>query len=129
MFPHASSLLLILGSIAQGSGTTPVMVQDFEKSAPSPTVWVVNIPNENASVRLSTDRPREGKQCLELHYRFVEGGGFQYLGVPVKVKVLAPARKLRYALRGTARAARMGSRSPISAARRISTARTRDRGA
>jgi hypothetical protein len=100
MFNHASSLLLTLGLLAQVTGTTSVMVQDFEKSTPSPTVWVVNIPNENASVKLSTDDPHEGKQCLKLHYRFVEGGGFQYLGVPVKTKVLTTAHKLRYGLLG-----------------------------
>jgi hypothetical protein len=81
-------------------GDPPVMVQNFEKASPSPTVWVVNIPNENASVRLSTDRPHEGKQCLALHYRFVGEGGFQYLGVPVKTKILAPVHKLRFALAG-----------------------------
>jgi hypothetical protein len=96
----ASTLLLAVGLLAQAPGTTPVILQDFESSSPSPTVWVVNLPNENASVRLSTDDPREGKRCLGLHYRFVEGGGFQYLGVPVKVKVLAAAHKLRFALRG-----------------------------
>jgi hypothetical protein len=93
----SAALMMILGAI---QATTPVMVQDFEKATPAPSVWVVNIPNENASVRLSTDGPKDGKQCLALHYRFVDGGGFQYLGVPVKTKVLAPSRKLRYALRG-----------------------------
>jgi beta-glucanase (GH16 family) len=100
MLHHASLFLLTLGLIAQAPGTTPVMVQDFEKSAASPSVWVVNIPNENASVKLSNELAHEGKQSLKLHYRFVEGGGFQYLGVPVKTKVLAQARKLRYALSG-----------------------------
>ena len=90
MLSHASSILLILGSIAQ----TSVMVQDFEKATPSPTVWVVNIPNENASVKLSTDNAREGKQCLKLHYRFVAEGGFQYLGVPVKTKACGARRLL-----------------------------------
>lgn len=79
---------------------TLVMVQDYEKASSQPTVWVVNIPQENASVRLSTEKPREGKGCLELRYRFVAGGAFQYLGIPNKVKVHGPVRKLRYWLEG-----------------------------
>jgi len=93
---HAFLLLWTLGSIAQG----PVMVQNFEKATPTPSVWVVNIPNDHASVKFSTDDAFESKQCLALHYRFVAEGGFQYLGVPVKTKILAKAHKLRYAFRG-----------------------------
>ena len=63
-------------------------------------MWVVNIPNENASVKLSTDHPHEGKQCLKLHYQFVGAGQFQYLGIPNKVKIQAPVHKLRFWLRG-----------------------------
>ncbi len=37
---------------------TRVMVQDFEKASSLPTVWVVNVPNKNASVQLSTNRVR-----------------------------------------------------------------------
>ncbi len=78
---------------------TPVMVQDFEK-APPPSVWVVNIPNENASVQLSTDQPHDGKQCLKLHYHFLGAAGFQYLGIPNKVEIQGPVHKLHYWLRG-----------------------------
>jgi hypothetical protein len=76
------------------------MVQDFENATLKPTVWVVNIPNENASVQLSTDRPHDGKQCLKLHYRFLGPGSFQYLGIPNKVKLYAPVHRLRYWLKG-----------------------------
>ena len=79
---------------------TTVTVQDFEEASSAPTVWVVNIPNENASVQLSGDHPHDGKQCLKLHYHFLGSGQFQYLGVPNKVKILAPVRKLRFWLRG-----------------------------
>jgi len=79
---------------------TPVMVQDFEKASLQPTVWVVNIPNENASVRLSTDQPHDGKQCLKLHYHFLAAGGFQYLGIPNKVKIHASVHRLHYWLKG-----------------------------
>jgi hypothetical protein len=77
---------LICGAAAL-RGAAPVMVQDFEKSAPPPMVWVVGVPNENASVQLSTDQPHDGKQCLKLHYHFLGTGGFQYLGIPNQVKV------------------------------------------
>ena len=40
------------------------MVQDFEKAASLPSVWVVNIPNENASVKLSTEDPHDGVQAF-----------------------------------------------------------------
>ncbi len=84
----------------ESSELTPVMVQDFEKASPPPEVWVVNIPNENASVALSTDHPHEGKQCLKLHYHFVAGTNFQYVGIPNKTKIQAPVHKLRFMLHG-----------------------------
>jgi hypothetical protein len=76
------------------------MVQDFEKPSSLPAVWVVNIPNENASVKLSPDQPHDGGQCLKLHYHFVGAGQFQYLGIPNKVKIQAPVHKLHYWLKG-----------------------------
>jgi len=92
--------VLLMGGIMPVWGATPVMVQDFEKLPTPPTVWVVNIPNENASVRLSTDEPHDGKQCLKLHYRFVAKGNFQYLGVPNKVRLQAAVHHLRFWLKG-----------------------------
>lgn len=74
------------------------MVQDFEKVTMPLQVWVVNIPNKNASVKLSTDHPYQGKRSLNLHYRFTGMG--QYLGVPLPFKVLSPIRKLRWMLYG-----------------------------
>jgi hypothetical protein len=79
---------------------TPVVVQDFEKTTAKPTVWVVNIPNENAAVQGSTDHPHGGKQCLKLHYHFLGTGQFQYLGIPNKTKIQAPVHKLRFMLHG-----------------------------
>src|SRR5204863_4237735 len=93
-------------AISLGLGAVPLwaadsaMVQDFEKAFPAPTVWVVNIPNENASVHLSTDQPYEGKQCLKLHYHFVGSGQFQYLGIPNKASIQGPIHKLRFWIRG-----------------------------
>ena len=75
-----------------------VMVQDYEKASSLPKVWVVGIPNENASVQLSTDNPFEGKQCLKLHYHFIGGG--QYLGITNAVKIQAPIHKLHFMLLG-----------------------------
>jgi hypothetical protein len=92
-------ILLACGS-ALAWGATPVMVQDFEKAASPPAVWVVNIPNKNASAQLSTDQPHEGKQCLKLHYRFVGTGSFQYLGIPNKVRIQAAVHQLRFWLKG-----------------------------
>ena len=85
---------------AEPAKLTPVMVQDFEKGSSPPKVWVVNIPDENASVQLSTDHPHDGKQCLKLHYHFVGTGEFQYLGIPNKTKIQAPVHKLRFQLYG-----------------------------
>ena len=66
---------------AEPARLTRVTLQDFENASSKPTVWVVNIPNENASVQLSTDHPHEGQQCLKLHYHFTRGG--QYMGMRV----------------------------------------------
>ena len=92
--------VLLAGGMAPAWGANPVMVQDFEKVPTPPTVWVVNIPNENAAVQLSTDQPHDGKQCLKLHYHFVATGSFQYLGIPNKVRILAPVHQLRYWIKG-----------------------------
>ena len=87
------------------------MVQDFEKVSSLPKVWVVNIPNENASVQLSTDHPHDGKQCLKLHYHFVGTGEFQYLGIPNKTKIQAPVHQAPLPCStGTTRSVRMGCR-------------------
>lgn len=95
-------LLCALAAWGAGAawGATPVMLQDFEAPARPAEVWVVNIPNENASVRLSADLPHDGQHCLKLHYHFVAAGNFQYLGIPNKVKIQAPIHKLRFWLKG-----------------------------
>lgn len=75
------SILLTLG-IVPALASTPVMVQDYEKVKVQPTVWVVNIPNENASVQLSNAHPQQGKGSLKLHYHFTGAG--QYLASPTR---------------------------------------------
>ncbi|MBN2477501.1 MAG: hypothetical protein JXB62_23040 [Pirellulales bacterium] len=91
------SVVLAL-AIAPAWGSTPVVVQDFEKASSLPKVWVVGIPNENAAVTLSTDHPCDGKQCLNLHYHFTGEG--QYLGIPIPVKIQAPIHQLHFTLYG-----------------------------
>ncbi|MDB5329269.1 MAG: hypothetical protein JWP03_420, partial [Phycisphaerales bacterium] len=74
---HALVLICVLAScIARAWGATAVPVQDFEKDSSLPTVWVVGIPNDNASVRLSADHPHDGKHCAELRYHFTGGGQY-----------------------------------------------------
>jgi hypothetical protein len=80
------------------AGLTRVMAEDFEKATSKPTLWVVGIPNENASVQLSADHPYEGKQCLRLHYHFTGSG--QYMGINQPLKIHAPIHKLRFMLYG-----------------------------
>ena len=93
-------LVLLTCMIVPAPGATRVMVQDFEKISVPPTVWVVHIPNENASVLVSADQSRDGQKCLKLHYRFVGTGDFQYLGIPNKVRIKSPVHKLRFWLKG-----------------------------
>ena len=105
MNTHLKATLSFLGflltcGMAPVWGAAPVLVQDFEKAVAPPTIWVVNIPNENASVRLSPDQPHDGQQCLKLHYHFVATGKFQYLGVPNKVRIQGPVQRLRFWLKG-----------------------------
>jgi hypothetical protein len=92
--------ILMAGGFAAKVRAAPVMVQDFEEGSALPSVWVVNIPNENASVQFSDNDPHEGKRCLKLHYHFVSIGNFQYLGVENKVKIPVPIHKLRFWLKG-----------------------------
>ena len=93
-------LVLAFGRMTPVGAAIPVMVQDFEQVSAPPTAWVVNIPNENASVQLSTDQPYQGKQCLNLHYHFVGTGSFQYLGIPNKVRIQGPLHDLHFWLKG-----------------------------
>jgi len=93
-----SAVLIVCAASARGA--TPVMVQDFESPSTTPAVWVVNIPNENASASLSTDDPHDGKQCLKLHYHFVATGGAQYLGIPIKVRINSRIHALHFWLKG-----------------------------
>src|ERR1022692_3801279 len=102
--------MLLTCGFAPAWASTPVMVQDYEKVSSPPTVWVVNIPNENASVQLSTDQPHDGKQCLKLHYHFVNTGNFQYLGIPIKVSIQRPIHTLRFWLKGDDRQCSYGVR-------------------
>ena len=92
--------LLLTCGVVPAWGAAPVLVQDFEKVSAPPTVWVVNIPNENASVQLSPDQPHDGQPCLKLHYHFVGTGKVQYLGVPNKVRIQGPVQRLRFWLKG-----------------------------
>ena len=82
----ATGLLAIVPALLQGgpSHPTAVLVEDFETVSSLPTVWVVNIPNENASVKLSTDRPHDGKQCLKLHYHFLATGSSSTSASPTR---------------------------------------------
>ena len=88
----------LVAAAATALAATPVMVQDYEKASSLPKVWVVGIPNENASVQLSTEHPFEGRQCLKLHYHFTGGG--QYLGILNTVKIQAPIHKMRFMVYG-----------------------------
>src|SRR5580692_8527507 len=86
---------LVCGIAAAMRGA-PVNVQDFEEGSALPSAWVVNIPNENASVEFSSDNPHDGKRCLKLRYHFVSTGNFQYLGVENKVTIPAPIHRLGF---------------------------------
>jgi hypothetical protein len=90
--------LLISGSTTL-QGATSILLQGFEETASKPSVWVVNIPNDHASVRL-LEEPHDGKTCLALDYQFVSTGSFQYVGIPITVNIQAPVQKVRFWLRG-----------------------------
>ncbi|MBB3206541.1 hypothetical protein FHS27_002350 [Rhodopirellula rubra] len=97
------SMIIALCSTATAlCGDTPKMIEDFETIAVSPSVWVVNIPNENASVRLTTDELKGGRNSLELHYHFLSTGSFQYLGIPTKVDIHSPIHALSFWMKGDA---------------------------
>ena len=73
------------------SGRSSVMVQDFETSSSAPSVWVVNIPDDHASVRVSAENPHDGKPVPEAALPIPPNAGpFQYLGIPNKTKIQAP---------------------------------------
>ena len=85
-------------SHAAGTALTPVMVQDFEHVSAQPKVWVVNMPDRDASVKLVTELKHQGQRALRLHYRFTGAG--QYLGVPLPVNILAPIHQVRWMMYG-----------------------------
>lgn len=106
LFSFSGLVLLVLMPSTLTSGQPaapaperfPVTVQDFEKVTVPLRVWVVNIPNENASVKPSAERRHQGQKSLKLHYHFTGAG--QYLGVPLPVRILAPISKVRWMLDG-----------------------------
>ncbi len=103
MSPQLKAAVLCT-SLLLTCGTPParaaVMLRDYEAAVEPPSVWVVNIPNENATVRLSPDHPHDGLQCLKLHYHFVSAVGGQYLGIPNKIRIQGPVQRLRFWLKG-----------------------------
>ncbi|MGI4792048.1 MAG: hypothetical protein ACRYFS_24765 [Janthinobacterium lividum] len=73
----AVTCVLGLSFFSSSCRAAPVMVQSFEKASSLPSVWVVDIPNGNASVQLSAMNPAQGKLCMKLHYHFTTGAGNQ----------------------------------------------------
>jgi hypothetical protein len=65
-------------------------VSDYKSLAGAPNVWVVNIPNENASLDVADK--------LTLHYHFTGAG--QYLGVIVPLKLQARIHKVSVRVQG-----------------------------
>ena len=97
-FVAAAVVLLgwVCAAAAAPPPLTPVVVQDYDRpGGPPPKVWVVNVPNGSATARLSADGPHDGRQCLDLRYRFTAAAG-QYLGVVNPVRLLAPVRRVRF---------------------------------
>lgn len=92
--------LLSLLAISSSRAGEKIMVEDFEKTDLKPTVWVVNIPDENASVSQSPGNAHDGGTCLKLRYRFLGEGNFQYLGIPNKRRIEAPMHRLHFWLKG-----------------------------
>lgn len=84
----------------ENSKWTAVLVQDYEKATSLPKVWVVNLPNEKASVERSTDHPQEGQHCLKLRYQFTAGGQVQYLGIPNKMRIQARVHQVHFQIHG-----------------------------
>lgn len=88
----------VFSAVRAAAGT--VMVQNYEQPSSLPNVWVVNMPNGSATAELSREDPHEGKQCVKVHYRFTASGGYEYLGVANRVRILKPVSTLRYWIRG-----------------------------
>lgn len=97
---RAALLISLLLGLTSSAENGPVTVENFEKPDMRPTVWVVNIPDGNASVSLLPKQGYEGGTGLELRYKFTETGGFQYLGVPKKTRIHAPVQQLRFRMKG-----------------------------
>ena len=93
-------MLLVWTCVAAAPPRVPVVVQDYEHVTASPKVWTVNVPSASAVARLSDDHPHDGRQCLDLRYRFTADG--QYLGVVNPVRVLAPVHRLHLWVDGDA---------------------------
>lgn len=92
------ALGILLPSTA--AAVAPVMLEDFEGAALKRSVWVVNVPNENAAVQKSDGNAHDGSSCLRLRYRFTGEGDFQYLGVPNPVRIETPVHRVRFWLEG-----------------------------
>ncbi|MFA0767506.1 MAG: hypothetical protein OXFUSZZB_000834 [Candidatus Fervidibacter sp.] len=90
------SLLLGL-MLATVQGTT-VVLEDFEQPKELRLGGMQIHPS--SQVRLSTERPFEGKRCAELRYRFEQVQGLQYLEVIAPHQLSSKPRRISVAVRG-----------------------------
>ena len=86
--PRTLAAVLAAGTVANAE---PFMAADLKNPDAKASVWVVNIPNENASVEIKDAE-------LLLNYHFTGGG--QYLGVPVPVDVKESIDVVKFRLFG-----------------------------
>lgn len=73
------SLLIPCSALA----APPIVVEDYEKGSSPLKTWVVNMPapDTTATATITSAHPHNGKQCLDVHYKFTDSASYEYLGV------------------------------------------------
>lgn len=92
------SLLIPCSALA----APPIVVEDYEKGSSPLKTWVVNMPapDTTATATITSAHPHNGKQCLDVHYKFTDSASYEYLGVQNPVSIHTPIHKLHFFLYG-----------------------------
>lgn len=80
-------------ALSMARAETSVPLSSLRPVASEPTVWTVDFPQEDASVTSEKD-------SVKLAYRFTESTKVQYLGIPMKIRALAPLQSFHFRLKG-----------------------------
>ena len=89
---------MVLAAAVGWAGTLKVVLEDYE--SPSGLRLTGGMVQPGSKVRLSEKEPFEGKRCVEVHYRFADVPGIQYVEANTRHRLPGAVRRIAVAVRG-----------------------------